>query len=113
MGLWADNGSGHPGALLAQSGNIAVVPGINSATPTPVPPATVTQVTGGKTYWVGAKFLNGVHLYQNASPGLVGYKYGQAFGTSLIPEMSTFPAASTTFANTALNLFFLVQDIPP
>jgi len=109
MALWADDGAGHPGAFIAQTANIAMAAGVNSAAPSPL----ATQVTGGKTYWVGAKFVNGVHVYQNASPGLVGYSYGQTFA-SLPSALSPFPTGSAaTFNDTALNLFMLIQDVPP
>jgi hypothetical protein len=108
LALWADDGTGHPGAYLAQSATLNVKAGTFSGAATPGG----VSLTGGKTYWVGAKFVNGPHLYQSTSSGAKGYTTSQAFGSA--PSLlSPFPTSPGTFSNVVLNFILLVQDIPP
>lgn len=113
MALWADNGSGSPGAFLAQTGNITVAAGMLGAAPAPKPPATVTQISGGKTYWVGAKFTGGARVYQNSSVGAVTRTLGQAFSANPVSTLDPFPLGSSgVTSGTIYNLLLEVQDIP-
>jgi hypothetical protein len=108
MALWADDGSGHPGAYLAQSGTFNVKTGVVGGAATPL----AIVLTANKQYWVGAKFVNGPHLYQNNSAGAKGYTTSQAFGTAP-SALSPFPSSPGTFTNTVLNFMLYVQDVPP
>jgi len=109
LALWADDGNGKPGAFLAQSATLSVTTGTFSGAATP---STVT-LSAGKTYWVGAKFVNSARLYQGSLAGAKGYTTSQAFGTAVTPGLSTFPTSPGTFTGTLLNLMLVVQDIPP
>jgi hypothetical protein len=108
LAIWADDGSGKPGAFLAQGGTLSVTAGTVSGTATP---GTLT-LTAGKTYWVGAKFVNSPRLYQGSMTGAKGYTTSQAFGTAP-SALATFPTSPGTFNGTLLNLMLVVQDIPP
>jgi hypothetical protein len=114
MALWADDGSGNPGAFLAQTGNIMLAAGLNGATPAPKPPLTVTQLTGGKLYWVGAKFTGGARIYQNSAAGASSRTLAQAFSANPVSTLDPFPSGSSGVASgTAYSLFVEVQDVPP
>jgi hypothetical protein len=108
MALWADDGTGRPGAYVSQSATFALSAGLNKAAPVPLG----ATVTAGKTYWVGAKFASGARIFQNGSAGAKGYTATQSFGAS--PNLlSPFPTSPGTFSDTVLNFFLYVQDIPP
>jgi len=112
MALWAENGSAQPGAFLAQStgSSIPVAVGLDSDTATPG----AVQLTAGKNYWVGAVFTNTAHIYYNSVAGRTVYTLDQTFGMVPASSLATFPAASAgTLTDLALNLFLLVQDVPP
>jgi hypothetical protein len=108
MAIWADDGAGHPGAYIAQSATLLVTTGLVKGTSTPASPT----LSGGKKYWVGAKFVNAPRLYQNSSSGAQGYTTDQPFGTAP-SALSPFPTSPGTFNSTVLNFILLVQDIPP
>jgi hypothetical protein len=108
LALWADDGSGKPGVFLAQSPTLSVIAGTFTGTATP---STVT-LAAGKTYWVGAKFVNNPRLFQGSMSGAKGYTAAQTFST--VPSaLSPFPTSPGTFNGTVLNLLLVVQDIPP
>jgi len=108
LAVWADDGSGKPGAFLAQSATLSVTAGTVSGSATP---STVT-LSAGKTYWVGAKFVNNPRLYQGTQTGAKGYTTSQAFATAP-SALAPFPTSPGTFNNTVLNLMLVVQDVPP
>ncbi|HKO49802.1 MAG TPA: hypothetical protein VJV79_18860 [Polyangiaceae bacterium] len=107
MGLWADDGTGKPGAYLSQSPAFSVAPGIDGAAP-----QVNTTVTGGKTYWIGAKFVGSAKGFQFSSSGAVAYTTPQAFA-QFASALMPFPATAGKITNTAYNFYLQVQDTPP
>ena len=108
MALWEDNG-GVPGAFMAQTGNIQLsAAGEVSAAPVPL----ATQVIGGRTYWIGAKFTGGAALYRNTGTTRDGHFYGQAFATNPSTSMDPFPIGSAgALTDVEYNFFLLVRDV--
>jgi hypothetical protein len=108
IALWQDN-AGAPGAFVAQTNNIVLsAAGEVSAAPAPL----ATQVTGGRTYWIGAKFTGSPQLYRNTSTTRDGYFYSQAFATNPATSMNPFPIGSAgTLTDVEYNFFLVVQDV--
>lgn len=106
MAIWADN-AGAPGAYHAQTNNFSMASGVVSQAPT----ANI-QLTGGRTYWVGAKFTGGATIYIDTASG-TAYSYNQSFSSVPSSTMSPFPTGSATLEpGTSLNFFLLLQDVP-
>jgi hypothetical protein len=115
MAIWADDGTGRPGAFLGQSANISLTVtggnGVDGAAVSPKAPATSVTLNAGQKYWVGSKFTGAANTYQNSVAGATLVTLAQAF--SLAPSaLDPFPSGYGTTGGVALSFYVVVQDIP-
>src|SRR5690606_36188313 len=106
MALWQDNG-GAPGACVAMTNNTA----LSSAGVVSGAPTVTTQVTGGTTYWIGAKFTGSAQLYQNPSTTQDGYFLSETFSSNPA-ALDPFPSGSAgALSNVGYNFYLVVQNV--
>jgi hypothetical protein len=112
MVLYADDGTGQPGAQVKRSVLGTVASAVNGVVSMNAEGGNV-QLTGGTTYWLGVVFFESggsVETYSRTSTGLLGFSVPQAIGANPYADPFDIYNASS-FNNIQLPIAIGVQDV--